>query len=85
MQAAKPELRKGRQREPADGETVGQVEAPVSRKNGVCARAFFRATQTETLAYVYFEDALGQQRAAKLLSKDEARRIAAHVANVPEL
>jgi hypothetical protein len=52
VQAAKSELRKGRRGEPADGETVGHVEVPVSRRNGVCARAFLRATQTETLAYV---------------------------------
>jgi hypothetical protein len=84
VQAAKSELRKGR-REPADAETVGHVEVPVSRRNGVCARAFLRATQTETLAYVYFEDEPGRQPAAKPLTKDEARRIVANVAKVPEL
>jgi hypothetical protein len=31
----------------------------------------------QALAYVYFEDEPGRQTAAKLLSKDEARRIAA--------
>jgi hypothetical protein len=85
VQAAKSELRKGRRGEPADAETVGHVEVPVSRRNGVCARAFLRATQTETLAYVYFEGEPGRQPAAKLLTKDEARRIAADVAKVPEL
>jgi hypothetical protein len=44
-----------------------------------------RATQTETLAYVYLEDEPGRQPAAKLLTKDEARRIVADVAKVPEL
>ena len=39
----------------------------------------------QQLAYVYFEDEPGPRLAAKLLSKDEARRIALNVANLPEL
>jgi hypothetical protein len=38
-----------------------------------------------TLAYVYFEGEPGRQSAAKLLSKDEARRIAANITKLPEL
>ena len=37
------------------------------------------------LAYVYFEEEPGRQSAAKLLSKDEARRIAANITKLPEL
>jgi hypothetical protein len=39
----------------------------------------------QKLAFVYFEEDPGRRSAAKLLSKDEARRIAAHIAKLPEL
>ena len=44
-----------------------------------------RDASGQALAYVYFEEEKGRRTAAKLLTRDEARHIAANIAKLPEL
>jgi len=59
-----------------------QAATLVRRRNG--SRLHLRDRDGQALALVYFEDEPGRRSAAKLLTPDEARRIAANVAKLPE-
>jgi hypothetical protein len=39
----------------------------------------------QAVAYVYYEEESGRRTAAKLMSQDEARRIAVNIAKLPKL
>jgi hypothetical protein len=43
------------------------------------------ADHVQTLAFVYCEDEPGRRTTGKLLTRDEARRIAANIAELPDL
>ena len=51
--------------------------------NGACF--IVRDRSGQALSYVYYENDPGRRTAANLLTRDEARRIAANIAKLPEL
>jgi hypothetical protein len=51
--------------------------------NGACF--VVRDGNGQPLAYVYYDEEPGRRNAAGLLTRDEARRIAANIAKLPDL
>jgi hypothetical protein len=49
------------------------------------AAFIIRDAKGRALAYVYFEDETVRQMSMKRLSRDEARRVAANIAKLPDL
>jgi len=55
----------------------------INEANNACF--IVRDADGQALAYVYFEDEQGRRSRAKLVTRDEARRIAANIAKLPDL
>jgi hypothetical protein len=67
--------------------TAPSISATVVRRGTPWRREslIVRDAKGQALAFVYFEDETVRQMSMKRLTRDEARRIAANIAKLPEL
>ena len=63
-------------------QNIGMVHRSVEEQ---AACFVVRDHNGQALAYIYFEDEPGRRSAAKLLEREEARRIGVNIAKLPEL
>jgi hypothetical protein len=62
------------------------MTASIGPSRGIAAsRTIVRDANNFPVAYVYFESEPGRRAAANLMTKDEARKMAAGIAKLPEL
>jgi len=66
---------------------VGARQCPSTAPRHRCLPNCFivRDANGQALSYLYYESETGRRSAAKLLNRDEAPRIAANIAKLPEL
>jgi len=60
--------------------SVDEADSKLDRRSFIV-----RDANRQALAYVYFEGELDRRSAAHLLTRPEARRVAANIAKLPEL
>jgi hypothetical protein len=62
---------------------ASQCRGPFEDHNSACF--IVKVANGVAVAYIYYEEEPGRRAAANLMTKEEARRIAANIAKLPEL